>query len=61
MTMNTLKAPSLHSLIDSDHGSSNDSLLAESLQLDIEEVERTLSFFYVYFWADGLMVSFFRL
>lgn len=35
--MNTLKAPSLHSLLDSDHGS-NDSLLAESLQLDIEEV-----------------------
>lgn len=36
--MNNLKAPSLHSLLDSDHGSSNDSLLAESLQLDIEEV-----------------------
>ncbi|XP_052893448.1 vacuolar protein sorting-associated protein 8 homolog isoform X2 [Anopheles moucheti] len=36
--MNTLKAPSLHSLIDSDHGS-NDSLLAESLQLDIEELD----------------------
>ncbi|XP_055528729.1 vacuolar protein sorting-associated protein 8 homolog [Wyeomyia smithii] len=37
--MNNLKAPSLHSLIDSDHGSSNDSLLAESLQLDIEELD----------------------
>lgn len=37
--MNTLKAPSLQSLLESDHGS-NDSLLAESLQLDIEEVER---------------------
>ncbi|XP_049539400.1 vacuolar protein sorting-associated protein 8 homolog [Anopheles darlingi] len=36
--MNTLKAPSLHSLLDSDHGS-NDSLLAESLQLDIEELD----------------------
>lgn len=36
--MNNLKAPSLHSLLESDHGSSNDSLLAESLQLDIEEV-----------------------
>ncbi|XP_001659262.2 vacuolar protein sorting-associated protein 8 homolog [Aedes aegypti] len=37
--MNNLKAPSLHSLLDSDHGSSNDSLLAESLQLDIEELD----------------------
>ncbi|XP_055626789.1 vacuolar protein sorting-associated protein 8 homolog [Toxorhynchites rutilus septentrionalis] len=36
--MNNLKAPSLHSLLDSDHGS-NDSLLAESLQLDIEELD----------------------
>lgn len=35
--MNTLKAPSLQSLLESDRGS-NDSLLAESLQLDIEEV-----------------------
>ncbi|XP_065093057.1 vacuolar protein sorting-associated protein 8 homolog [Ochlerotatus camptorhynchus] len=37
--MNNLKAPSLHSLLESDHGSSNDSLLAESLQLDIEELD----------------------
>ncbi|XP_055608926.1 vacuolar protein sorting-associated protein 8 homolog [Uranotaenia lowii] len=37
--MNNLKAPSLHSLLDSDHGSSNDSLLAESLQLDIDELD----------------------
>ncbi|XP_058066857.1 vacuolar protein sorting-associated protein 8 homolog [Anopheles bellator] len=36
--MNSLKAPSLHSLLDSDHGS-NDSLLTESLQLDIEELD----------------------
>lgn len=36
--MNTLKAPSLQSLLESDRGS-NDSLLAESLQLDIEEVK----------------------
>lgn len=35
--MNTLKAPSLQSLLESDRGS-NDSLLAESLQLDIDEV-----------------------
>lgn len=35
--MNSLKAPSLQSLLDSDRGS-NDSLLAESLQLDIDEV-----------------------
>lgn len=32
-----MKAPSLQSLLESDRGS-NDSLLAESLQLDIEEV-----------------------
>ncbi|XP_062535146.1 vacuolar protein sorting-associated protein 8 homolog [Armigeres subalbatus] len=37
--MNSLKAPSMNSLLDSDHGSSNDSLLAESLQLDIEELD----------------------
>ncbi|XP_058128203.1 vacuolar protein sorting-associated protein 8 homolog [Anopheles ziemanni] len=36
--MNTLKAPSLPSLLDSEHGS-NDSMLAESLQLDIEELD----------------------
>uniref|UniRef100_A0A8D8FEY2 Vacuolar protein sorting-associated protein 8 homolog n=1 Tax=Culex pipiens TaxID=7175 RepID=A0A8D8FEY2_CULPI len=36
--MNNLKAPSLHSLLDSDHGSA-ESLLAESLQLDIEELD----------------------
>lgn len=46
--MNTLKAPSLQSLLESDRGS-NDSLLAESLQLDIEEVNdptqtKTISF-----------------
>lgn len=35
--MNTLKAPSLQSLLESDRGS-NDSLLAESLQLDFDEV-----------------------
>lgn len=35
--MNSLKAPSLQSLMDSDRGS-NDSLLAESLQLDLDEV-----------------------
>ncbi|XP_055322181.1 vacuolar protein sorting-associated protein 8 homolog [Sitodiplosis mosellana] len=36
--MNTLKAPSLQSLLDSDRGS-NDSLLAESLQLDLDELD----------------------
>ena len=35
--MNELKAPSLQSLLESDRGST-DSLLAESLQLDIEDV-----------------------
>lgn len=35
--MNALKVPSLQSLIESDRGS-DDSLLADSLQLDIEEV-----------------------
>lgn len=40
--MNTLKAPSLQSLLESDRGS-NDSLLAESLQLDIEEVKYSKS------------------
>lgn len=35
--MNSLKVPSLQSLVESDRGS-NDSLLADSLQLDIEEV-----------------------
>lgn len=35
--MNTLRAPSLTSLLESDRGS-NDSLLAESLQLDLDEV-----------------------
>lgn len=35
--MNNLKAPSLQSLLESDR-ESNDSFLAESLQLDIEEV-----------------------
>lgn len=35
--MNLLKAPSLQSLLESDRGS-NDSLLAESLQLDFDEV-----------------------
>lgn len=35
--MNSLKAPSLQSLLESDRGS-NDSLLAESLQLDLDEV-----------------------
>lgn len=35
--MNSLQAPSLQSLMDSDRGS-NDSLLAESLQLDLDEV-----------------------
>lgn len=35
--MNSLNTASLQSLIESDHGSS-DSLLAESLNLDIEEV-----------------------
>lgn len=42
--MNNLKAPSLHSLLDSDHGSA-ESLLAESLQLDIEEVARLFATF----------------
>lgn len=37
---NNLKVPSLQSLVESDRGS-NDSLLAESLQLDIEEVNNT--------------------
>ncbi|KAJ6642950.1 Vacuolar protein sorting-associated protein 8 like [Pseudolycoriella hygida] len=36
--MNALKAPSLQSLLESDRGS-NDSLLAESLQLEIEELD----------------------
>uniref|UniRef100_A0A336MXD4 CSON008771 protein n=1 Tax=Culicoides sonorensis TaxID=179676 RepID=A0A336MXD4_CULSO len=36
--MNSIKASSLQSLVESDHGS-NDSLLAESLQLDIEELD----------------------
>lgn len=36
--MNSLQAPSLQSLMDSDRGS-NDSLLAESLQLDLDEVK----------------------
>lgn len=36
--MNSLRAPSLQSLLESDRGS-NDSLLAESLQLDIDEVQ----------------------
>lgn len=36
--MNSLKAPSVQSLMDSDRGS-NDSLLAESLQLDLDEVK----------------------
>lgn len=36
--MDNLKAPSLQSLLESDRGS-NDSLLAESLTLDIEEVK----------------------
>ncbi|XP_037952335.1 vacuolar protein sorting-associated protein 8 homolog [Teleopsis dalmanni] len=36
--MNELKAPSLQSLLESDHGSA-DSLLAESLQLDIEDLD----------------------
>lgn len=40
--MNSLKAPSLQSLMDSDRGS-NDSLLAESLQLDLDEVIVCLS------------------
>lgn len=35
--MNELKAPSLQSLLESDRGST-DSLLAESLQLDFEDV-----------------------
>lgn len=35
--MDSLRAPSLQSLLESDRGS-NDSLLAESLQLDIDEV-----------------------
>lgn len=35
--MNSLRAPSLQSLLESDRGS-NDSLLAESLQLDLDEV-----------------------
>lgn len=35
--MNNLKAPSLQSLLESDRGST-DSLLAESLQLDFDEV-----------------------
>lgn len=43
--MNTLRAPSLQSLLESDRGS-NDSLLAESLQLDIDEViEISFAFF----------------
>jgi hypothetical protein len=37
--MNSIKAWSLQSLVESKHGA-NDSLLAESLQLDIEEVFR---------------------
>ena len=41
--MNTLKAPSLQSLLDSDRGS-NDSLLAESLQLDLDEVYNLTEF-----------------
>uniref|UniRef100_A0AAG5CXF6 RING-type domain-containing protein n=1 Tax=Anopheles atroparvus TaxID=41427 RepID=A0AAG5CXF6_ANOAO len=36
--MDSLKAPSLHSLLDSEYGS-NDSMLADSLQLDIEELD----------------------
>lgn len=36
--MNTMSASSLQSLLESDRGS-NDSLLAESLQLDFEEVK----------------------
>lgn len=45
--MNSLQAPSLQSLMDSDRGS-NDSLLAESLQLDLDEVnfQRTYSDFF---------------
>lgn len=39
--MNSLKTPSLQSLLESDR-ESNDSLLAESLQLDIEEVRVVL-------------------
>lgn len=47
--MNTLKAPSLQSLLESDRGS-NDSLLAESLQslqLDIEEVNPNKNNFFI--------------
>lgn len=46
--MNLLKAPSLQSLLESDRGS-NDSLLADSLQLDIEEVKLTRPLFC---WLD---------
>lgn len=47
--MNSLQAPSLQSLMDSDRGS-NDSLLAESLQLDLDEVFEILyCFFSSYF------------
>lgn len=48
--MNTLKAPSLQSLLESDRGS-NDSLLAESLQLDFDEVNRegVIFWFFLYF------------
>lgn len=41
--MNSLNASSLQSLVESDRGS-NDSLLAESLQLDIEEVIYFITF-----------------
>lgn len=44
--MNNLKAPSLQSLLESDRGST-DSLLAESLQLDFDEV--FFKMFFVYF------------
>lgn len=56
--MNSLKIPSLQSLIESDHGS-NDSLLAESLQLDIEEVCLTFNLMvidlYIEHWISAVV------
>lgn len=47
--MNTLREPSLQSSLESNRGS-NDSLLADSLQLDIEEVD-------MFFFLPNINVS----
>lgn len=54
--MNSLKAPSLQSLLESDRGS-NDSLLAESLQLDIDEVK--IGVFFVAFLMISCVINIF--